>query len=155
MALRHSLLISAPPGELVDRLEALCVQILREMDGGGDCTPQLSEIEALTGLSYPGGAFFELWGVESERNFAERAALGVAPHVPDIRPDELAEIVNLIRKNPGPVGKYYLDLFTRNVTHPAPSDLIYWPNIYWPKGYEPTAEEIVEKAIASSNVVKL
>ena len=157
MALRNSLRITRPAAEKVEQLKTLGLALIRRAEGDEDCSALLSELERLTGgLSYEREYFADFGGAESIQEFAERAALGPAPRVRDIEPAELAEVVQLICDGAGNASsRYYLDLFTRNVTHPAASDLIYHPGNYWPRGYEPTPAEIVEKAISPTNVILL
>lgn len=155
MPLRDSLRARSPDPALIEQLETLCSEVLQRISNGRECVDLLAQIETSSGCHYGRDYFVELWGREDSRDFAERAALGPAKYVPDLTHDELLDLVGLIREQTEPAADYYLDLFERNVTHPAASDLIFWPSNYWPKGYEPTCEEIVEKATASGNVIRL
>lgn len=157
MSLRNALRVSRPARDKVEQFRALGSQLIECAQRGADCSELLSELERRTGgLSYHREYFADFGGAENLEDFAERAALGQAPHVSDIEPAELVEVVQLICEGAGDaVARYYLDLFSRNVSHPAASDLIYHPDKYWPKGYEPTTSEIVAKAIAATNVIRL
>jgi hypothetical protein len=157
MSLRNSLRVTRPAAEKVDQFKSLGLALIQRAEDGQDCSDLLSELERLTGgLSYQWEYFADFGGAESIEEFAERAALGQAPHVPDIELAELIEVVELVCQGVGdPMSRYYLDLFSRNVSHPAPSALIYHPHNYWPKGYEPSAAEIVEKATSPTNVIRL
>lgn len=157
MPLRNALRVGRPARDKVEQFRALGSRLIECAQRGDDCSELLSELERRTGgLSYQPEYFADFGGAERLEDFAERAALGQAPRVSDIEPAELVDVVQLISEGAGDaVARYYLDLFSRNVSHPAASDLIYHPNNYWPKGYEPTAAEIVEKATAPVNVIRL
>jgi hypothetical protein len=157
MSLRNSLRVTRPPADRVEEFKALGLALINCAERGEDCSELLSELQRRTGgLSYEWGYFADFGGAESIEEFAERAALGQAPHVPDIEVAELVEVVGLVCQGAGDcVSSYYLDLFSRNVSHPAPSALIYHSHNYWPNGYEPSAAEIVEKATSPTNVIRL
>ncbi len=157
MSLRNSLRVTRPPADQVEEFKALGLALINCAERGENCAELLSELRRRTGgLLYEREYFADFGGAESIEEFAERAAIGQAPHVPDIEAAELVEVVDLICQGAGDaVSRYYLDLFSRNVSHPAPSDLIYHPHNYWPKGYEPSAAEIVEKATSPTNVIRL
>jgi hypothetical protein len=157
MSLRNSLRASRPTPDRVEQFKALGLRLIEHAERGEDCSELLSELERRTGgITYEREYFADFGGAESIEDFAERAALGQAPHVADIESAELVEVVQLICEGAGdPISRYYLDLFSRNVSHPAPSDLIFHPHRYWPEGYEPSAAEIVEKAISPTNVIQL
>lgn len=57
--------------------------------------------------------------------------------------DDLIEIVERLcdPKLPDELGSKYIDILEANVSHPAPSDLIFWNDI------ELTPEEVVEIAL--------
>ena len=141
---------------LIARLEVLCEEIVALVEAREYPTALLDEVEALTGRQYEGGYFIEHWGKESPSQFAQRAALGEAPHVPDITREELIEIVRLVDevREDIPLQEYYLELFDRNVTHPDGWGLICHPKQYWPAGHTPTPEEIVEKSMWPGNVIR-
>ena len=157
MSLRDSLRVTRPSAEKVEQFKSLGLALIQRAVAGEDCSALLAELERLTGgLQYEWEYFADFGGAESIEEFAERAALGQAPHVPDIEPTELVEVVQLICDGAGDaVSRYYLDLFSRNVSHSSASALIYHPQQFWPKGYQPSAAEIVEMATSTTNVIRL
>jgi hypothetical protein len=154
--LRESLLARTPDPDLVAKLKALCDEIVHRVENTQeDCSALLDEIGQLSGCRFDETYFRTLYGWASHDDFARLVALGSPPRVEDITRDELIEVVTLILSSPFPLRDYYVALFNRNVTHPAGSDLIFWPQNHWPAGYEPTAEEIVDKATDPGNVIRL
>ncbi len=155
MPLREELRAKKPDAALLLRLEALCVAVIERVESGAPCADLLAEIEREAGRRYEAEYFFELHGFESPADFAARVALGEAPFVPDIRREELIELVDLVRIGIPPEADYYLEIFERNVSHPEPRLLVHGHKKYWPAGHRPSAEEIVEKAISADNVILL
>lgn len=156
MALRETLRVGEADPKRIDAFRELYVQIIDRIDENVPYDDLLSAVAALSGGPADDPQYVEwLHGSDDVEEFAERAALGVAPRVLDLTREELVEIVRLIREGSAPRSRFYMDLFCRNVSHSAPSDLIYWPEKYWPKGYEPTAEEVVEKAIDPNAIIRL
>src|SRR5262245_3518155 len=112
MALRDALRVVPPPEPLVAEFKALGQRLIERAERGEDCSELLLELTTRTGgLDYGWEYFADFGGGDSLEDFAERAALGAAPFVPDIAPAELVEVVELICKDPrSAVSDYYLDL---------------------------------------------
>jgi len=73
--------------------------------------------------------------------------------------EEMITLVRKIRRAEGTEAQQNADLalFQANCLHPDSTDLIFWPHGFPhdPTKPEPTAEEIVDKAISQSGVVRL
>ena len=73
--------------------------------------------------------------------------------------EEMIALVDKIRRNEGTEEEIdaAVELFDANCLHPSGNGLIFWPHGFPanPKLPEPTTEEIVDKALDPSHVIKL
>ncbi|MBO2448243.1 bacteriocin immunity protein [Actinomadura barringtoniae] len=126
MDLRSELL---PPLVNEQHLEALSQQIARISDRIQHNEPAAEAIEAfnkLTGHHYAPHDFAEYWASRSLSDFALEAARPAHPRVPDITRDEVAELIKrIMAADPGT--DYYLRILDASLSHPAITDLIFYP----------------------------
>lgn len=141
MELRPELL---PPRVSPQRIEELGREIDRIAELRGVVAQEaMAAFEETTGHNY--SEFVEYWGAESREEAAMRAARPRHPRVRDITRDELVEIVRrILTCLPADQGWYLLVLET-NTSHPAVSDLIFWPP---PELESASAEEIVDAIVS-------
>jgi hypothetical protein len=147
MALRSDLIISAPAPELVARLSALAkiaVDVFWQNPQSSDVAAHTAvhSIQSLTGNpNYDAFYFHSLMGSESIEDFAQRAALGTPPSVPDLARDEIIDAIERIAAVSKPFSGYYLALLERSFPHTSISGLIYWSD------RERTSEEMADEIL--------
>ncbi|TDC49682.1 hypothetical protein E1281_23055 [Actinomadura sp. KC345] len=137
MELRPELL---PPVVAAERLDELGREIDRIAGlGGAEAREAVAAFKEATGHDYE--EFREYWGSESREEAALRAAWPRHPRVPDVTRAELVEIVQRIMTSPSPDQDWYLLVLESNTSHPAVTDLIFWPP---PELESASAEEIAD-----------
>src|SRR5262249_3971623 len=123
MELRPELL---PPPVSPQRIEELGREIDRIAELRGDIAREaVARFEETTGHAY--SEFRDYSAAESRDEAAVRAARPGHPRVPDVTREELVEIVRRIRACLPPDQDWYLRVLETNTSHPAVSDLIFWP----------------------------
>jgi hypothetical protein len=129
VAIRPSLFVGPPDPTLVATLEQLAIEVVRAIDQRADAAPLLAQIQALTDNPWYDEPFFRtLYGARSPNEFAELAALGNPPTIPDLTRDEIVELIRLASKPEQPYQEYYLHLLDKNLPKAGISDLIFWPD---------------------------
>jgi hypothetical protein len=114
-----------PP--LVATLEQLAIEVVRAIDQRADAAPLLAKIHALTDNPLYDEPYFQtLYGARSPKEFAELAALGNPPAIPDLTRDEIVELIKLASKPEKTYQDYYLRLLVKNLPNAGISDLIFW-----------------------------
>src|SRR5262245_33168277 len=109
MAIRPPFLVGPPDPALVATLEQLAIEAVRAIDERTDAAPLLAQIQALTDNPWYDEPFFRtLYGRSSAKEFAELAASGNPPIIPDLTRDEIVELIRLASKPEEPYQSYYL-----------------------------------------------
>jgi hypothetical protein len=127
VVIRPSLIIGPPHPALVATLEQLAIEVVRAIDQRADAAPLLAQIHALTDNPWYDEPFFRtLHSRNSPEEFAELAALGNPPTIPDLTRDEIVELIRLASKPEKPYQDYYLHFLDRNLPNAGISDLIFW-----------------------------
>ena len=152
MPLRLELVVGPPNPTLVARLAALAEVAINAFwpdphSTNHEALAAIQEIRNLTNNSeYEPFTFHALPGVEETQDFAERAALGPPPLVPDLRRDEIIDLLERATAVRKPYSDYYLAMLMRNFPYASPSDLIYWPD------RERTCEEMADEILHRKEV---
>jgi len=142
MAIRPHLLVGPPAPALVATLEQLAIEVVDAINQRTEAAPLLAHIQALTDNPWYDESFFRtLYGASSPKEFAELAALGNPPIIPDLTRDEIVELIRLASKPEKPYQDYYLRLLDKNLPNAGISDLIFWSD------RERTPEEIADEAL--------
>lgn len=125
---RIEALIPNPVPESVDQLEALIHTIVRRLDDVAKCDELIAQADALAGgQGYDRMTFVELHGWTSEREFAQRAAMGPAPRLADLTVEEVAELLEVITAGRAPRGSFCLAMLEASFPNVSISDMVYWP----------------------------
>ena len=128
MSSRIEALIPAPPSERIDALQDLIRRIVDCLDADNECDALIAEADALAGLQgYDSATFNNLYSWTSERDFAELAALGPPPAIPDITVQEVAECISVIEAADEPKSSFCLGILECTFPNVPVSDMIYWP----------------------------
>lgn len=137
--------IPTPRTEVIDELERLIREVVEGLDDGRDCSALITSINELSGFQrYNKDTFFQLYSWTSEREFAELAAMGRPPAIPDLTVDEVAECLRIVLSAEEPEASYCLGILQQSFPTLSISDHIYWPEqeLEAPE----LAEEIVKRA---------
>ncbi len=160
MTLRESLRVTLPSPGRVDEFAKLTRKIIHAIDNEADSAELIAEMASLARRKDFDRDFFATLHCRcSVEDFATEAALPMPQHVPDLSRDELIEIVRLAKSSGYVLSIYYRELFDRNVPMPGASGLLDYPE-NWKRGmdlskYDPTPEEIVDRATAAKNIIRL
>ncbi|MFF4055044.1 hypothetical protein ACFYZ8_08420 [Streptomyces sp. NPDC001668] len=146
MDLRPELLPPVVPESRLRELRREIERIEELLEGGERARAEtaITAFNEATGQAYGAYDFLGYAASRSAEEFALEAARPRHPRVPDITPDELAEIVRRSLAN-GPDQDHYLLLFETNVAYPGASDLIHNPPAHLA---DASAEQIVDAALA-------
>ena len=126
MAIRPSLIVGPPDPALVATMEQLAIEVVRAIDQRADGTRLLKQMHALTdNPRYEEPFFPTLHSRCSPKEFAELAALGNPPTIPDLTRDEIVELIRLASKPEKPYQDYYPRFLDRNLPNAGISDLIF------------------------------
>ncbi|WP_338664111.1 hypothetical protein VQH23_02875 [Pararoseomonas sp. SCSIO 73927] len=124
---RIEALMPSPPLERIAELERLVHRIVDDLEAGRDCDALIVQIDAEAGMpGYTRNTFIELHGWTSPREFAELAALGRPPAVPDLTEQEIEECLNFIGGGE-PETHFYLGVLENSFPHLPVSDMIFHP----------------------------
>jgi hypothetical protein len=142
------------PPTLDESLVARLAELASAIDGAtsGMWEDDLTEFNRLAGTTISFEEFQGICGGEEHVDYVRRVLYRqrLAPD-PTLSQEEMAEIVSRVIAG-GDHRDFYLELFTVNCSHPAGSDLIYWPDQVpaLPQDREPTAKEIAELALRTT-----
>lgn len=118
-----------PDPEVVDRLEHLIIDVVTGIDDGRDCTEQIAAINALSGeQNYDKETFFKLYSWTSEREFAELAAMGPPPKIPDLTSHEIVECLRIVKSADEPKASFCRGILEQSYPTVPITDLIYYPD---------------------------
>lgn len=133
MPLRSNLVISPPDPDLVAKLHALAETAVDAFwpdpqSKDEQAHKAVQDIQSLTGITYHTFYFHALIGSETIDDFAQRAALGNPPCIPDLDRDEIIDIIERIDNAKRPESFYYLDLLQNSFPYSDVLNVIYWPD---------------------------
>lgn len=121
-------LIPTPPPERIDALQKLILRIVDCLDAEEECDALIAEADALAGSQgYDSITFNNLYSWTSERDFAELAAMGPPPAIPNLTVQEVAEFIDVIEAADEPRSSFCLGVLERTFPNIPIADMIYWP----------------------------
>ena len=160
MSLRDNLRISHPRPELIRALAELAEKIVTALDKGNECSTLIEQlIKIARRKDYDREYFSTLHTHSSIEDFALEAALPQPKRIDNISREELIEIVRLAEDAGFPLSIYYRELFDLNVPMSGASGLLDYPEDWTPghnlDKYDPSPEEIVDRALKPTNIIRL
>jgi hypothetical protein len=130
MSSRIEALIPHPAPERIDAVQDLISRIVDCLDACDDCDSLIAEADVLAGSQgYDRVAFTNLHGWTSEREFAELAAMGPSPAVPDLTVQEVAECIEVIESGLEPRSRFCLGILESTFPNVPVSQMIFWPEV--------------------------
>ena len=157
--LRADLIVKCPNESLVSDLRFLAEEIIRNIDHDQDCSVLLEKMKEITGRDTLDEEYFRsLHSHSSAQEFADMASLPRAKQVGDLSREELEDIVRRAMNVTSWDAQYYMELFDKNVPMPSASSLIFHPPVQYSgdiADYDPSPKEIVELAMAETNIIQL
>lgn len=128
MSSRIEALIPSPSPERIDAIHNIILRIVDCLDANEECEALIAEADALAGSQgYDSVTFSDLYSWTNERDFAELAAMGPPPAIPDLTVQEIAECLGIIIAGNEPKSSFCLGILECTFPNVPISDIIYWP----------------------------